>query len=365
MYCSNCGKELKEGALFCSNCGFDLKQQMFGEKTKKKKKLLRVIIIVSSCLLLLAIIVSGVYYLFFIDKENQKDISEDEWIQNSLYSVVKVITYDFSGNELANGSGFVMFKSNIIVTNYHVIEDAYSASIVTENEVSYKVDGIIGYEEDKDLALLKIEDKFKDSVECLERGNSDEIKKGDEVIAIGSPMGMINTVSKGIFSNRINFDDLSYLEITAEIEEGSSGGALFDKEGKVIGVTCAKFKNYESYNLAIPIEYVEKLYNQKNGKIVSIEEFYKSTPIGKLISKAVDTVGEIKETTFHDLKYHSNDYLKSIVDITCYVSSINSKNRRKYKWVECYLCEDYDYSTGHFNYDNDIYVNSKFYYHFQ
>ena len=89
----------------------------------------------------------------------------------------------------------------------------------------------------------------------LELGSSKNLLKGEKVVAIGSPDGLINTVSDGVFSR---YDESGFLQMTATIWHGSSGGALLNDEGLVIGVTTAGLE--AGINFATPIEYAEKLY---------------------------------------------------------------------------------------------------------
>ena len=100
--------------------------------------------------------------------------------------------------------------------------------------------------------------------------------KGETVTAIGSPLGIKNTVSKGNLSARIMQDGYDVLQFTAPISNGSSGGALFNEKGEVIGITFASFVEGQNLNLAIPIELVDNLYQSKSLSIepTSFEDIY-------------------------------------------------------------------------------------------
>lgn len=145
------------------------------------------------------------------------------------------------------GSGFIIDPSGIIVTNNHVIEEADEISIVFNQDV--KTEGknvpakVIGRDTKTDLALLKVE--VDQPLPALKFGNSDKVKVGDWVLAIGNPFGLGGSVSAGIISARardINagpFDD--FLQTDAAINRGNSGGPLFNVRGEVIGVNTAIF----------------------------------------------------------------------------------------------------------------------------
>jgi len=138
------------------------------------------------------------------------------------------------------GSGFVIDESGYIVTNNHVISDASQIEVTFPDDRSYDAI-VVGRDPKTDLALLKIEPEGP--IQALEWGDSDVIRVGDWVVAIGNPFGLGNTVTAGIISARardINagpFDD--FLQTDASINRGNSGGPMFDMDGKVIGVNTA------------------------------------------------------------------------------------------------------------------------------
>ncbi len=171
-------------------------------------------------------------------------------------SVVMITTFDYTGNELATGSGFAV-SDDMVITNYHVIDGAYSAMIWLEDGRSLEVLGVVEYDPDRDVALMKISRKVLRPVVL---GESAGLKLGEQVVAIGSPVGLTNTVSDGIISslNR-SVDGFNYIQTTAPISVGSSGGALFNMRGEVIGITTAMYAGGQNLNLAIPIDEVKDI----------------------------------------------------------------------------------------------------------
>jgi len=140
------------------------------------------------------------------------------------------------------GSGFIIDPSGYVITNNHVIEDAEEITITLPNNDKYKAT-IVGRDKKVDLALLKVESKKP--LPFVPLGDSDAVRVGDWVIAIGNPFGLGGTVTQGIISARqrsINsgpFDD--FLQTDAPINRGNSGGPLFNLNGEVIGINTAIF----------------------------------------------------------------------------------------------------------------------------
>lgn len=214
------------------------------KKETKQKKRRPSIITIAACLLLVLIVASvGIYFKFFrIDLEYLKD------------SVVMVEVYDKYGNELATGSGFCAYRPDYIVTNYHVIEGAYEIKLVTDWDEEFNAKTVEIFNEAADIAILSIDGQL----EPIKIGNSDTCKIGQKVYAIGSPVGEKNTVSQGTISN---LDDVENIRTTVPISHGSSGGALLDNRGKLIGITYAGYDNAQNLNFAIPVTKLNNLYN--------------------------------------------------------------------------------------------------------
>jgi serine protease Do len=143
-------------------------------------------------------------------------------------------------SQSAMGSGFIIDKEGLIVTNNHVIANASSITVILHDGTSLQAK-LLGSDVKTDLALLKVETKIK--LKTVDWGDSDEIKVGNWAMAIGNPFGLVNTVTVGIVSARardINagpFDD--FIQTDASINRGNSGGPLFNLDGEVIGVNTA------------------------------------------------------------------------------------------------------------------------------
>ena len=221
--------------------------------------------------LALCLAVGAVVLLNTVFKSHNSFSDNPAAIETASESVVMLSCYDKSGELYASGSGFALIEKGIIVTNYHVIEEnVYSIEVKTETGASYDVKTIVAVDEENDIAILRC--AGSPNLALLSVGDTTGLKKGEKVVAIGSPLGLINTVSTGVFSGYI---DNFLLQFTASISHGSSGGALFDNSGKVLGITFGFLKDGQNLNLAIPIEYVISLWENRDNEI-SVQDFYET-----------------------------------------------------------------------------------------
>jgi serine protease Do len=140
------------------------------------------------------------------------------------------------------GSGFIIDKSGYIITNNHVIDNAEKIMVILYDDTSFEAT-VVGKDPKTDVALLKINPK-KTKLTAVKFGNSNKLRVGDWVMAIGNPFGFGGTVTAGIVSARGrnlsgSYDD--YIQTDASINRGNSGGPLFDMNGNVVGINTAIF----------------------------------------------------------------------------------------------------------------------------
>ena len=175
--------------------------------------------------------------------------------------------------QIATGSGVIISSDGYIVTNNHVIEDASSIS-VTLNDGRELIAECLGNDPNTDLALLKVDQK---DLVFAEFGNSDDVKIGDWVLAVGNPFNLTSTVTAGIVSAKarnINilrrsskksiFPLESFIQTDAAVNPGNSGGALVNPDGVLIGINTAiasKTGSYSGYSFAIPSNITLKVVN--------------------------------------------------------------------------------------------------------
>lgn len=186
-----------------------------------------------------------------------------EEIERAALSVLMLTVYDEDGEAASTGSGFVMFDNQTLVTNYHVVDEAYTVVAESDDGHRYDLTHILIADEQNDIAILRF--KQPTAMEPLPY-SAEPVLRGSTVVAIGSPIGLKNTVSKGNVSSVYKDDGVNWIQITAPISDGSSGGALFNDEGEVIGITSAYYVGGQNLNLAISMADVLKYYKLWNGE---------------------------------------------------------------------------------------------------
>lgn len=170
------------------------------------------------------------------------------------------------------GSGVIIDRKGYVITNFHVVEGASVIEILiakTKRKVTAK---LIGADKKTDLALLKVKPWPK--MRVLDFGNSDKLRVGDIVLAIGNPFGFAHTVTSGIISAKGRvigtgpYD--SFLQTDAAIHPGNSGGPLIDIRGRVIGINTAVSSQGASIGFAIPSNMVKKVVQdlKRHGKVI-------------------------------------------------------------------------------------------------
>lgn len=191
---------------------------------------------------------------------------------NSTVGITTSINTNFFGYQTtaaASGSGFILSKDGYILTNYHVIEGANSITVTDYKGDTYDAE-IVGTDESNDIAVLKIEAKDLTPVVL---GSSDDLSIGDQVVAIGNPLGELTfSLTSGIVSaldreiTTENSTMMNLIQTDCAINSGNSGGALFNMYGEVVGITNAKYSSNSSneasidnIGFAIPIDSVRNI----------------------------------------------------------------------------------------------------------
>ena len=174
---------------------------------------------------------------------------------NVINSVCEITTYNKSGTALSLGTGFVYKSDGQIITNYHVIEEAYSAKVNIDG-ISYPVNSVLAYDKDIDLAVLQISKTGLTPLTICKKTHT----VGLDVYAIGSSKGLTNTFSKGIITNaQRTLDGVNYIQHDAAISNGNSGGPLVNCYGEVIGINTLTVKESQNLNFAISVNEIDNL----------------------------------------------------------------------------------------------------------
>lgn len=164
------------------------------------------------------------------------------------------------------GSGVILSADGYIVTNNHVIEDAQKIKVILNDKREFEAQ-LIGKDPSTDIALLKID---ASDLQFLTYGDSNALKLGEWVLAVGNPFNLTSTVTAGIISAKsrnlgINDDQLSiesYIQTDAAVNPGNSGGALVNQRGELIGINSAiasRTGSYAGYSFAVPVTIVKKV----------------------------------------------------------------------------------------------------------
>ncbi|MPQ47666.1 Do family serine endopeptidase [Marinifilum sp. N1E240] len=167
---------------------------------------------------------------------------------------------------MGSGSGVIISDDGYIVTNNHVVRGSNVITVVLQDKRSYEAK-LIGQDPYTDLALIKIDEE---DLPSMAFGNSDNLKLGEWVLAVGNPFNLTSTVTAGIISakarnlgimnNRMSIE--SFLQTDAAVNPGNSGGALVDVQGRLVGINTAiesRTGSYSGYSFAIPVAIVEKV----------------------------------------------------------------------------------------------------------
>ena len=154
----------------------------------------------------------------------------------------------------ALGSGFLIKSDGTIVTNAHVIAGSSAIEVKLSTGEIYRRTYVLASDEAEDIALLRIEAA---DVPALKLGSSSDVKVGDDVMLVGAPLGLEETISTGIVSAiRVSESGNRVIQTTAAASPGSSGGPLLNNKGEVIGIISASIVKGQNLNFAIPINYV-------------------------------------------------------------------------------------------------------------
>ncbi|PIP76185.1 MAG: hypothetical protein COW85_15425 [Ignavibacteria bacterium CG22_combo_CG10-13_8_21_14_all_37_15] len=207
---------------------------------------------------------------------SQVELKPEDIYEQASKSVVVVLAYDFQNNLKSQGSGVVIDNKGYIATNYHVFAECKRLEIKHNNDIISDTD-IIGADIEKDILIVKIKENL---FPAIKKANFQKIKVGQRIYAIGSPLGFENSISEGIIGGLRNILELNrnYIQITTSISPGSSGGAVVNAQGELIGISTMTYKEGQNINFAIPITDIDKveLVKPNNKKYLeALSNFYK------------------------------------------------------------------------------------------
>ena len=284
MFCHHCGKELTDDSRFCPYCGSETAHTNLPAPPSRNASatpsrripflpILIAVLLTAVIVLMLVVLLRNPAAIPPIDEAAQTPATEtqtsppdtkpeepdvpdlpesppapekqdfpeetDISLSDAVNSVLYLEIFDAAGNFIGSGSGFLAIGENILVTNYHVVQHAYSLTAWTPDGEQYAdISTLLAYDATADLAIVQLDSSLPGIL--LPLADSDHLAQGDGIYAVGYPLGLANTVSNGIVSARYtDWYGVDLIQITAPISHGNSGGPLLDEHGHVVGVICA------------------------------------------------------------------------------------------------------------------------------
>src|SRR6516162_9462956 len=269
MFCPKCQAELPDTSQFCLKCGAKLTDS---QSASRAKPIAWVALGVGIAAAVVGIAAAGFGTWHFTAKPSTapgtvsaapktvvaagaapvapiRQMSPQEIFQKVGAGVLLIEVFDGEGHTRGQGSGFVVAEDGTAVTNYHVIRGATRARARFGNATA-EVDGVAAFDANHDIAVVRLSPPPKIT---LQLGDSDALKVGQKLVTIGSPLGLQNTISEGIVSGLRD----GVIQMSDPISPGSSGGAVFDRYGKVVGISVSGITAGQNLNFAVPINWAK------------------------------------------------------------------------------------------------------------
>ncbi len=197
-----------------------------------------------------------------------KELTAEEIYEKCSKATVEIIA-EIAGDKYNLGSGFFL-DDGTVVTNFHVVAGADRMQVITYGNKVYEVEQVLGYDADIDLIVLKINSQNESLNE-----NSEGITVGEEIYILGSPLGLTGTFADGMVSSASRkIENVDYIQVTAPMSPGNSGGPLLNKYGEVMGINTWQYADGQNLNFSINIEEVN---NVSTDNPLSMSQFYQLT----------------------------------------------------------------------------------------
>lgn len=310
--------------------------------------------------LCLLIIILSLNIINLISQEyNYQQInSAIEIFEKANKSVVVILAYDNAGN-IYQGSGVVINSDGLIVTNHHVCKDANRIEI-KHYDTEIKNINIYKYDEIKDILFLQTDYK---SLVPIELGNSSLLKVGQRIYAVGSPEGYENSISEGIVSGfRLDENNVKLIQMTCPITDGSSGGAVLNSQGQLIGLSVSG-QHEGSLYFAIPVNDVLSIIGIEplNTEFTDAQEYYKYGLLAdenknyqeaekyftKYIEKFSSDINAYSKRGY--ARFKLKEYKKAINDFTKVIDYSPSSSTYFYRGNCYYSLKDYTNALQDYN----------------
>jgi S1-C subfamily serine protease len=272
-FCINCGAHNNDTSAFCLQCGHRLYHEAEIPPLVGSKRRFPTAAAVSLALVCLAVIGTVIRAGVHRPKQESVTPSVEPASQSGRKSlpvnaVLTIVARHADGEPFAQGSGFLLTPDGLAASNYHVLDGAALATAECCNNRTFEVRTIEGVDAKKDLVVFQLFERGAsrkpDGLPYVTLQATGQMEAGARVIAIGSPQGLENTISDGILSAIREQKGIRYLQITAPISPGSSGGPILNESGEVVGVATFQLDRGQNLNFAIAADYLRPLINQHN-----------------------------------------------------------------------------------------------------
>jgi regulator of sirC expression with transglutaminase-like and TPR domain len=190
-----------------------------------------------------------------------RDKSVEALAELARPSVVVIFHFGRDGKEDGVGAGFIVSNDGLVATSLHVIGEARPIAVRLSDGKRHEVTEIYAWDRKLDLALIRIDAK---DLSALRLGDSDALKQGAPVVAMGNPLGLEHSIVQGVVSARREFDGLELIQLAIPIEPGNSGGPLLDLQGRVHGILNMKSAVTPNLGFAVPINTLKPLLDKPN-----------------------------------------------------------------------------------------------------
>jgi S1-C subfamily serine protease len=299
-FCIYCGGTNDEDATFCIHCGERLYHEQDRVRRTPFRRLSGRVALTAFAILSIAAMVL-VFSLKNRTNPNTPALAvKSPTPRPNAESVLTIVGMNARGSPIVQGSGFILTADGLAASNYHVLRGAMEATAQCCGGRTFDIRSIEGVDFKRDLITFQLWGPAgkPQNLPAVTLGSSQNLSVGDKVIAIGSPEGFENTVSDGILSAIREDESARYLQITAPISPGSSGGPVLDSEGRVVGVATAQLNAGQNLNFAIAIENLRPLMNEHYA--VSLPELRSIVSYARRGRRAVSPAPEEQASTSAD-----------------------------------------------------------------
>jgi tetratricopeptide (TPR) repeat protein len=269
-----------------------------------------------------------------VPRAYSQDLTAEQIFEKYKDAVVVITSFDVNGKKDKQGSGVILNDQSVIITNFHLYSGTEKLEIKNgDKDISYE--GIWGVNIERDLMIIKI--SAGTNYPNITLADNEKLKVGQKIYAIGSPMGLENSLTDGLISgfrtlnpedDKTEKDD--YIQISASISHGSSGGAVLNSAGELIGISTMSYKEGQNLNFAIPVSNILKVLSgdfMDHKKLESLSYFYKGykavedgnyEEAVKFYTQYIEaSQGEAKAYNYRGLAYSKlKNYKKAVADFT-------------------------------------------------